>query len=108
MTQGYDPSDRSWLLQPSSKRRAEDGGQAAWKELAKALPQRNPKQVFAFGYRRWHPENHKGPWTATEEEILRNHVAQRGRKWAEAGKKIGRLPESCRDKWRSVSTGIRF
>jgi Myb-like DNA-binding protein REB1 len=80
-----------------------DGGKDVWNELAAALPHRSPKQVWAYGNRHWNPGNFKGPWTAVEEEMLRQHVAANGSKWAEAGRKIGRMPESCRDKWRMVS-----
>ena len=43
----------------------------------------------------------QGPWTAEEDATLAHLVEQHGAKWKHIGDAMGRLPDSCRDRWRS-------
>lgn len=44
----------------------------------------------------------QGKWRAEEDAALRQLLEQHGRKWALVGAAVGRMPESCRDRWRSI------
>ena len=47
----------------------------------------------------------QGKWSKEEGEQLRQLVADKGPKWAEISRSLGRLPEGCRDKWRELRLG---
>ncbi len=48
----------------------------------------------------------QGTWTAEQDEQLRTLVEAKGRKWTEIGHIIGRMGESCRDRWRRIGMGV--
>lgn len=47
----------------------------------------------------------QGKWSKEEGEQLRQLVAEKGPRWAEISRSLGRLPEGCRDKWRELKLG---
>jgi len=51
---------------------------------------------------RFNPDNYKGTWTEDEELQLRHLVQQYHNGWRKIGNELGRLPTSCRDKWRQI------
>lgn len=49
----------------------------------------------------------QGAWTAEEDAALAHLVEQHGAKWKRIGDAMGRLPDSCRDRWRSyIKPGV--
>ena len=69
-------------------------------QVAASLPQRKFTSVWSRLFRLTHPGNNKGAWTAAEDSQLTELFAVHGSKWKPIGDAIGRLPESCRDRWR--------
>lgn len=59
---------------PQGTTKAERGGNV-WLDIAGALPHRSPKQVWAWGTRHFHPDNHKGKWSAEEDAELTRRAA---------------------------------
>ena len=44
----------------------------------------------------------QGKWTSGEDTRLMELVEEKGRKWKEIGGALGRMPESCRDRWLAI------
>lgn len=70
--------------------------------MAANLPNRKFTSVWSRIYRLTHPGNLKGAWSAEEDSTLLTEYARHGAKWKCIGDAIGRLPESCRDRWRAI------
>ncbi|KAL4432464.1 hypothetical protein ABPG77_001763 [Micractinium sp. CCAP 211/92] len=96
------PTDSFDWLFGSSRSGATKG---AWKKIAAALPHRTFKSVWAAGTRMLHEGNYQGRWTPEEDAQLLALVSERGRKWKEIGGAVGRMAESCRDRWLMIRQG---
>ena len=44
----------------------------------------------------------QGKWSTAEDGELLRMVQERGRRWAEIGGLLGRLPEGCRDRFLAI------
>ena len=77
----------------------------AWVEIAKALPNRSLKSIYAFGTRILDEGNRKGAWTEAEDAILMRLVEEKGRKWADISHYFGRSPEAVHLHFRTISKG---
>lgn len=75
----------------------------AWMEIAKRLPHRTVQSVYRHGLRQLHPFK-RGPWTEQEQQVLLDLVARMGKKWSAIQSKLNRSADSCRDKYREMST----
>ena len=73
---------------------------ALFDEIHDILPYRPRMSVQKFCRRRFHNFT-RGTWSADEEEMLKQAVAQKGKAWKEIGDSLGRMPEDCRDRWRN-------
>lgn len=71
-------------------------------QIAASLPHRKFTAVWSRLFRLTHPGNNKGAWTPDEDSLLMDAFGRLGPKWKAIGGLIGRLPESCRDRWRTV------
>ena len=47
----------------------------------------------------------QGKWSSEEDEQLRQLMSEKGPKWADISRHLGRLPEGCRDRWRELRLG---
>ena len=75
----------------------------AWMEIAKRLPHRSVQSVYRHGLRQLHPFK-RGPWADDECETLLQLVQRMGKKWSAIQGKLNRSADSCRDKYREMST----
>ena len=75
----------------------------AWMEIAKRLPHRTVQSVYRHGLRQLHPFR-RGPWTERECQMLMDLVTRMGKKWSAIQSKLNRSADSCRDKYREMST----
>jgi len=75
----------------------------AWMEIAKRLPHRTVQSVYRHGLRQLHPFK-RGPWSETECHTLVELVQRMGKKWSAIQAKLHRSADSCRDKYREMST----
>lgn len=75
----------------------------AWMEIAKRLPHRTVQSVYRHGLRQLHPFR-RGPWTEQECHMLCELVTRMGKKWSAIQSKLNRSADSCRDKFREMSS----
>jgi hypothetical protein len=75
----------------------------AWMEIAKRLPHRTVQSVYRHGLRQLHPFR-RGPWTEAECQTLSDLVTRMGKKWSAIQAKLNRSADSCRDKYREMSS----
>jgi len=75
----------------------------AWMEIAKRLPHRTVQSVYRHGLRQLHPFR-RGPWTEAECQMLLELVTRMGKKWSAIQSKLNRSADSCRDKFREMSS----
>mmetsp|Transcript_30394 Transcript_30394/g.46383 ORF Transcript_30394/g.46383 Transcript_30394/m.46383 type:complete len:415 (+) Transcript_30394:264-1508(+) len=75
----------------------------AWMEIAKRLPHRTVQSVYRHGLRQLHPFR-RGPWTEQECQMLCDLVTRMGKKWSAIQAKLNRSADSCRDKFREMSS----
>jgi hypothetical protein len=73
-----------------------------WRYIASHFPDRTMSSLYLRINRRFHPSNQESGWTKEELEHLRVLVAQFGTNWQEIGRMLGRFPENCRTRWRSI------
>lgn len=55
--------------------------------------------VYDYLKRTYHPGNHRGAWTAEEDQILLREYEKHGPKWTLIGKELNRLGINCRDRY---------
>lgn len=55
--------------------------------------------VYDFLKRLYHPGNHRGTWTAEDDQILLREYQKHGPKWTLIGKELNRLGINCRDRY---------
>ena len=73
---------------------------ALFNEIHDILPYRPRMSVQKFCRRRFHNFS-RGPWSAEEDKMLKQAVAEKGKAWKEVGDSLDRMPEDCRDRWRN-------
>ena len=73
---------------------------ALFNEIQDILPYRPRMSVQKFCRRRFH-NFVRGPWSAEEDQILKEAVAEKGKAWKEISDSLGRMSEDCRDRWRN-------
>ena len=73
---------------------------ALFNDVHDILPYRSRMSVQKFCRRRFHNYT-RGTWSAEEDEMLKQAVAEKGKAWKEVGDLLGRMPEDCRDRWRN-------
>ncbi|KAM0805499.1 hypothetical protein BDR22DRAFT_816940 [Usnea florida] len=73
---------------------------ALFNDVHDVLPYRSRMSVQKFCRRRFHNYT-RGTWSAEEDEMLKQAVAEKGKAWKEVGDLLGRMPEDCRDRWRN-------
>ena len=73
---------------------------ALFNDIHDILPYRPRMSVQKFCRRRFHNFS-RGTWSAEEDEMLKQAVAEKGKAWKEVGDSLGRMSEDCRDRWRN-------
>eukprot|EP00884_Botryococcus_braunii_P003467 jgi/Botrbrau1/13120/Bobra.0187s0077.1 len=96
----FSESDLSWAVKTQRSK-----AKGAWLEVARALPHRSARSIYGHGIRLIHEGNKLGKWTEEDTQRLVTLVAERGRRWAEIGAALGRMPELCRDRYRYIKLG---
>ena len=74
---------------------------ALFNEIQDLLPYRPRISVQKFCRRRFHNFSVRGTWTAEDDEMLKQAVAEKGKQWKAVGELIGRMGEDCRDRYRN-------
>lgn len=72
-----------------------------WTEVHQVIPYRTRMSNMRFCRRRYHNFSARGTWTQSEDESLRQAVAEKGNSWKAVGEMIERFPEDCRDRYRN-------
>ncbi|MCJ1427794.1 hypothetical protein MMC29_005699 [Sticta canariensis] len=72
-----------------------------WDEAHQITPYRTRTSTMRFCRRRYHNFSVRGSWTQSEDEGLRQAVAEKGKSWKAVGEMIERFPEDCRDRYRN-------
>ncbi|MCJ1269072.1 RNA polymerase I enhancer binding protein [Lobaria immixta] len=72
-----------------------------WNEVHEVTPYRTRMSTMRFCRRRYHNFIARGTWTQSEDESLRQAVAEKGKSWKAVGEMIERFPEDCRDRYRN-------
>ncbi|SMQ51883.1 unnamed protein product [Zymoseptoria tritici ST99CH_3D7] len=67
-------------------------------ELEAALPSRPKASIRKFCQRKYHM-NERGPWTAEQDEALRNAYANYPGEWTKLSDLVDRHPGDCKDRW---------
>lgn len=73
---------------------------ALFNEIHDILAYRPRMSVQKFCRRRFHNFS-RGTWSAEDDEMLKQAVAEKGKAWKVVGDSLGRMPEDCRDRWRN-------
>ncbi|KAI9506462.1 Homeodomain-like protein, partial [Coemansia spiralis] len=73
----------------------------SWPRIAMLVPGRTNKSCRKRWFHSLDPSLHKGPWTADEDELLRERVAQFPSQWSRVAEGIqGRTDDQCAKRWR--------
>ena len=72
-----------------------------WDEAHQTLPYRTKTSIMRFCRRRYHNFSVRGSWTQSEDEDLKQAVAEKGKSWKAVGEMIERFAEDCRDRYRN-------
>ena len=72
-----------------------------WNQVHEILPYRTRMSTQRFCKRRYHNYSARGTWTQSEDESLKQAVAEKGKSWKVVGEMIERFPEDCRDRYRN-------
>ena len=73
---------------------------ALFNEIHEVLPYRPRMSVQKFCRRRFHNFS-RGAWSAEDDKMLKQAVAEKGKAWKEVGDSLDRMPDDCRDRWRN-------
>ncbi|KAI9469414.1 Homeodomain-like protein, partial [Coemansia mojavensis] len=73
----------------------------SWPRIAMLVPGRTNKSCRKRWFHSLDPSLHKGPWTAEEDDLLRQRVAQYPSQWSRVAEGIpGRTDDQCAKRWR--------
>ncbi|KAL9613241.1 MAG: hypothetical protein Q9167_002201 [Letrouitia subvulpina] len=78
-----------------------------YNEIYDQIPYRTRQSIFRFCRRHFHNFTARGVWTESDDERLRDAVAEKGRSWKAVGELIERFPEDCRDRYRNYHVNIQ-
>ncbi|MCJ1274052.1 RNA polymerase I enhancer binding protein [Puttea exsequens] len=70
-------------------------------EIKELFPYRPGLSVQKFCRRRYHNFPARGSWSADDDDMLRNAVAEKGSQWKIIGQLLDRMGEDCRDRYRN-------
>nr|5EYB_A Chain A, DNA-binding protein reb1 [Schizosaccharomyces pombe 972h-]5EYB_B Chain B, DNA-binding protein reb1 [Schizosaccharomyces pombe 972h-] len=76
-----------------------------YSNLYKKLSHRDAKSIYHHVRRAYNPFEDRCVWSKEEDEELRKNVVEHGKCWTKIGRKMARMPNDCRDRWRDV---VRF
>ncbi|EEB09636.1 RNA polymerase I transcription termination factor Reb1 [Schizosaccharomyces japonicus yFS275] len=76
-----------------------------YSNLYKKLSHRDAKSIYHHVRRAYNPFEERCIWSKEDDEELKRNVMEHGKSWAKIGRKMARMPNDCRDRWRDV---VRF
>ncbi|WBW72688.1 RNA polymerase I transcription termination factor/ RNA polymerase II transcription factor Reb1 [Schizosaccharomyces osmophilus] len=76
-----------------------------YSNLYKKLSHRDAKSIYHHVRRAYNPFEERCVWSKEEDEELRRNVLEHGKCWTKIGRKMARMPNDCRDRWRDA---VRF
>jgi len=79
----------------------ESVGEGKWQQVALLVPGRSPIQCLHRWTKRLKPGLVRGPWTVTEDELLKSWVSKHGaNSWSACSEQVpGRNGKQCRERW---------
>ncbi|CAO1627210.1 unnamed protein product [Jaminaea pallidilutea] len=72
------------------------------KHIAASIEGRHLRSVRRYVLETFHPHARQGSWSADQIRILVQSYRELGPKWADIGKRCGRLARDCRTRWRDA------
>ncbi|MCJ1402201.1 RNA polymerase I enhancer binding protein [Xylographa trunciseda] len=94
-------SHRKFADQIHANARNNPGLSAFWTEIQDLLPYRKRQPLQKFCRRKFHNFEKRGAWTAEDDEMLKQAVAEKGKSWKAVGELCDRMAEDVRDRWRN-------
>ena len=94
-------SHRRFAEQIHANARNNPGLSAFWTEIQDLLPYRKRQPLQKFCRRKFHNFEKRGAWTAEDDEMLKQAVAEKGKSWKAVGEMCDRMAEDVRDRWRN-------
>ncbi|MCJ1382458.1 RNA polymerase I enhancer binding protein [Xylographa soralifera] len=94
-------SHRRFADQVHANARNNPGLSAFWTEIQDLLPYRKRQPLQKFCRRKFHNFEKRGAWTAEDDEMLKQAVAEKGKSWKAVGEMCDRMAEDVRDRWRN-------
>ncbi|MCJ1387958.1 RNA polymerase I enhancer binding protein [Xylographa bjoerkii] len=94
-------SHRKFADQIHANARNNPGLSAFWTEIQDLLPYRKRQPLQKFCRRKFHNFEKRGAWTAEDDEMLKQAVAEKGKSWKAVGEFCDRMAEDVRDRWRN-------
>ncbi|MCJ1436431.1 hypothetical protein MMC27_005810 [Xylographa pallens] len=94
-------SHRRFADQIHANARNNPGLSAFWTEIQDLLPYRKRQPLQKFCRRKFHNFEKRGAWTAEDDEMLKQAVAEKGKSWKAVGEMCDRMAEDVRDRWRN-------
>lgn len=96
-----DVTERQFNELVQSAARGSQDARYFWNQIHELLPYRTRMSTQRFCKRRYHNYSARGTWTQSEDESLKQAVAEKGMSWKAVGEIIERFPEDCRDRYRN-------
>lgn len=94
---------RSYLFRDRSAEDKDGRFRGFWNFVAGEMKERSMHSLYSHLKRIHHPGNHLGAFSPAEDDTLKRLVVQHGTSWSKIGAAMGRMPASCRDRFRDIN-----
>ncbi|KAI0797040.1 hypothetical protein C8Q75DRAFT_222797 [Abortiporus biennis] len=72
-----------------------------WTEVTSSVVLRPLIAVYHYIRRKYHPLNRQGKWMPSEDDVLRQAVADHGYQWEKISEIVGRMSGDCKDRYKN-------